>query len=83
MSLRRRIAFTCAAAVAIAAALGSVVAYFVDRTVEYARHQLEQGRTDDAHGLLEECLFYETSHPGVRQLKAEMAADERQAHPPD
>jgi two-component system sensor histidine kinase MprB len=31
MSLRRRIAFTCAAAVAVAAALGSVVAYFVVR----------------------------------------------------
>jgi hypothetical protein len=61
----------------------TVVAYFVDRTVEYARHEFERGRVDDARRLLEECMFYETSHSGVQELKAQIDAERRPTHPLD
>ncbi|MGH3757669.1 Hsp70 family protein [Actinophytocola sp.] len=51
----------------------TVAAYFVERTLEYARHQLEHDQVDDARRLLEECVFYETSDPGVRELADELA----------
>ncbi|MFC4857376.1 Hsp70 family protein [Actinophytocola glycyrrhizae] len=55
----------------------TVAAYIVERTLEYARHQLAHDQVDDARRLLEECMFYELSDPGVRELAEELAARTR------
>lgn len=53
-----------------------VIAYLVERTHAQARHHYDQGRTDEARRLLEECLDLNPDHSGARELRAEIAVEQ-------